>query len=84
MAPTLETIQSPLTPKRYVESLSEYELYELSCEIDQKDYYCQCLVGLEPMKDVELETHLKVLSKRVFLLEDRDKRIITFLLDRYI
>lgn len=84
MPPTLETIPSPITPKKYVESLSDYELYELSCEINQKDYYCQCLVGLQPMEDSELKTHLKTLSKRIFLLEEKDKKVITFLLDTYI
>lgn len=82
--PTLENISNQLQPKKYVESLEDYDLFDLSGEIDQKDYYCRCLVGLESMDDDDLTVSVKKLSENIVLLDKKDKKVLTLLFKRYI
>jgi hypothetical protein len=82
--PTLENIASPLDPKDYLESLSPYEMYELSCEIHEKDYFCECLIDVDTMSDDELRESLKKLSERLYLMTDKDKKLLTFFINEYI
>lgn len=84
MSPTLKTFTSPLTPKKYVESLSPYELYELSHEMTTKGYFCELLEGVEEPSEEELRENLSKLSSRLFLLEKNDKRLLNFLFLQYI
>lgn len=82
--PTLENISNQLPPKKYVESLEDYDLFDLSVEIDQKDYYCRCLVGLESINDDDLTVSVKKLSENIVLLNEKDKKVLTLLSERYI
>lgn len=84
MSPTLETFHSPMTPKKYIESLSPYELYELSHEMTKKNYFCELLEGVEEPSEEELKDNLIKLSSRSFLLEKNDKRLLNFLFLQYI
>ncbi len=81
--PDLTTIHKP-TPQEYLDSLTPYELYELSCDIHQKEYFCECLIDVETLSDDEIRENLKTLSERLNLVNDKDKKLLTFLFYEYI
>ena len=84
MSPTLADFAPKLLPSDYVESLSPYELYELGYEISKKDYFCECLDGVEDLSDEEMLENLEILKTKLNILEKKDKKMLNFLFLQYI
>jgi hypothetical protein len=84
MSPTLANFAPKLLPSDYVESLSPYELYELGYEISKKDYFCECLDGVEDIPDEEMLENLEILKTKLNILEKKDKKMLNFLFLQYI